>query len=273
MKFVPYYLIFVIGTFLACSKATIQNDIIPTHDTFYIQSAHVGEKRAINVWVPSEYKVKRDPLPVLYMLDGGIKEDFSHMANTIAQLIKERKIKPMVLVGIENTQRRRDLTGPTMVTKDKEIAPIVGRSENFRSFIQAELIPEINSRYKTTNEKSIIGESLAGLFVVETFFQTPDLFDRYIAFDPSLWWNDQYLVKSAREYIMKFSKEKKVIWFAGSNAEDIVKNTEQLASTLSSLQLPHIIWKYSPEPKEDHSTIFKATKEKAIIWAFSSNQE
>ena len=122
----------------------------------------------------------------------------------------------MILVGIANTQRRRDLTGFTEVEKDREIAPVVGGSEKFRAFIKEELFPEINKRYRTTNEKSIIGESLSGLFVVETFLLTPDMFDNYIAFDPSLWWNNHSLVKTAKQHLENFPKTEKRIWFAGS---------------------------------------------------------
>src|SRR5436189_1708338 len=87
-----------------------QNDSIPKHETFTIESKKVNETRVINVWLPSGYSSILDSLPVLYMLDGGIKEDFPHVANTLATLIKLKKIKPIILVGIENTQRRRDLT-------------------------------------------------------------------------------------------------------------------------------------------------------------------
>ena len=115
------------------------------------------------------------------MPDGGTKEDFSHIANTLAELIQSNKITPVILVGIENTQRRRDLTGKTEVEEDKKIAPIVGGSTEFRAFVKDELFPEINKRYRTTNKKGIIGESLAGLFVIETFLEQPDMFDVYIA--------------------------------------------------------------------------------------------
>src|SRR5690606_12353614 len=148
------------------------------------------------------------------MPDGGIQEDFPHIANTISELVASKKIKPVILVGIENTQRRRDLSPPTNVEEDKKIAPIVGESAKFRAFLQNELIPEINKQYRTTAEKGILGESLAGLFVVETFLEHPDMFDFYVAFDPSLWWNDQYLVKSAKEHLAKFPSENKRIWFA-----------------------------------------------------------
>src|SRR5690606_1498311 len=98
------------------------------------------------------------------MPDGGVQEDFPHIANTLSELIQNKKIPPFILVGIENTERRRDLSPPTEVEKDKEIAPVVGGSAVFRAFVQNELIPEINAKYRTTNEKGIIGESLAGLF-------------------------------------------------------------------------------------------------------------
>ena len=273
MKIIYYNLLFILVTLTSCSNAQKYNDPIPVHDEFTIESKQVGETRNINVWTPPEYKSSTDSLPVMYMADGGIiEEDFPHIANTLAELIKTKKIPPMILVGIANTQRRRDLTGPTQVAKDKEIAPIVGVSEKFRAFIKEELFPEISKRYRTTSEKSLIGESLSGLFVVETFFLTPDMFDNYIAFDPSIWWNDKYLIKTAKEHLNKFSPNKKRIWFAGSGAEDIFETVGKMADILKDENLPNIIWKYSPEPKEKHNTIFRATKEKAIIWTLNKSE-
>ncbi|QCX52318.1 alpha/beta hydrolase [Elizabethkingia sp. JS20170427COW] len=266
-----YFFIWILLCNINCTKAPPQNDPIPTHESFKIQSAQVNEERTINIWLPPNYKPS-DSFPVMYMADGGIKEDFPHIANTLAQLTKEKKIKPLILVGIENTQRRRDLTGFTTVATDKEVAPIVGGSEKFRDFIKLELIPEIDKRYSTTGERSIIGESLSGLFVMETFFLTPDLFDYYIAFDPSLWWNNHYLVTKAKDYLNKFPNKRKQLWFAGSNASDISPYTQELSRILNHEKLPLLRWHYSDEPTEKHSTIFRATKEKAFIWAFSNSE-
>ena len=241
-------------------------DPIPEHQTFNVQSKHLDELRTINVWTPVSYKAHADSLPVLYMADGGIREDFPHIANTLEKLIKENKIGPVILVGIENTQRRRDLTGFTKVKKDKKVAPVVGGSTKFRDFIRDELFPEVDKRYRTTNSRSIIGESLSGLFVMETFFTAPDMFDRYIAFDPSLWWNDQYLVRNAKHWLTKLPADEKRLWFAGSDARDIYPHTQKLAGTLKQENIPNLTWHYADEPGEQHGTIFRAAKEKAIIW-------
>jgi predicted alpha/beta superfamily hydrolase len=82
-------------------------------------------------------------------------------------------------------QRPRDTTGPTDNAEDKAIAPTVGGSAAFRAFIRRELMPRIQQRYRTRNDIAVVGESLAGLFLVETLFLEPDLFGTYIAFDPS----------------------------------------------------------------------------------------
>ena len=249
-----------------CATATPPPDPIPVHETIKIESKILGETRVINIWTPSIYQNNNEPLPVLYMPDGGEKEDFPHIANTLAELIAAKKIPPTILVGIENTQRRRDLTGPTEVASDKEIAPIVGGSENFRNFIKTELIPEINQKYRTTAEKGIIGESLAGLFVTETFFMEPNLFDYYIAFDPSLWWNNHELEKTAKDHLAKFPPTEKRFWFAGSGTDSILTFTRNLADTINKANLGNLKWYYADEPKQNHSTIFRATKAKAMIW-------
>ncbi len=264
--------LFIYLLVIGCTNATQIQDPIPVHETFAINSELVGETRTINIWTPPNYSQSNESFPVLYMADGGIKEDFPHIANTISELVKSKNIPPMILVGIENTQRRRDLTGSTEIAEDKKIAPVVGGSEKFRAFIKDELFPEINKRYRTSGKKGIIGESLSGLFVVETFFTNPDMFDEYIAMDPSLWWNNKYLTRTAKEHLAKLSQEEKRFWFAGSGAEDISKSTNELSEILKSSNLPNLKWHYSDEPKEKHSTIFRATKEKALKWTFQNEQ-
>lgn len=263
-----FILVFSINLFPAIAQSS---DPIPEHETITIRSAILEESRTINVWTPPVYTSSPEALPVLYMLDGGTKEDFPHLANTLSELISAKKIKPLILVGIENTQRRRDLTGHTEIAKDKNVAPVVGGSEKFRAFIRDELFPEIKKRYRTTHEKSLIGESLAGLFVMETFFSLPGMFTNYIAFDPSLWWNKHYLVRTAKAQLAKFPETKIRLWFAGSGAKDISKYTRELSGILETTSLPNLNWKYSDEPEEVHSTIFRAKKEKAILWTFNPN--
>lgn len=258
------------ATIAGCNKPALPSDPIPKHDTFKLQSSSLGETRVLCVWLPPEYSDTENSYPVLYMPDGGIKEDFPHIANTLAELVAAGSIPPMILVGIENTDRRRDLTGPSDVASDAKIAPLSDGSSKFRQFIGDELIPEINKRYRTTERRAIIGESAAGLFVVETMLLQPEMFDSYIAMDPALHWNDRYLVRTAGEHFAKFPATKISFWFAGSAAGDIQPHTRQLQSVLIESAPDNLEWQYSDEISEKHNTIFRARKEAAIKWTFGS---
>jgi predicted alpha/beta superfamily hydrolase len=251
---------------LSCGNQKQNHDPIPEHDTLEIESKQVGETRTINVWTPPSYQDGNEKYPVLYMADGGIKEDFPHIANTLSKLIEEKSIPPIILVGIENTERGRDLTGYSESEYDAQFCPLTDGAKNFRAFIMQELIIEINNKYRTSKKNGIIGESLSGLFVMETFMQHPESFDFYIAFDPSLWWNDHYLVKNSNHLFEKFPDKEIKLWFAGSSAEDISEYTNQLNKVLENNSPNKLKWKYSDEPKEKHNTIFRATKKKALVW-------
>lgn len=262
------YPLFVLVAISCKHKGVVYNDPVPSHDSLTISSDYVHEDRVINIWTPPNYETSTDSFPVLYMPDGGIREDFPHIANTLAKLIGEGKIPPYILVGIENTERRRDLSGPTEIEYDLSVVPNPGGSNNFRDFIKNELFPEINSRYRTTDQRAIIGESAAGIFVIETFLLDNEMFDYYIAMDPALWYNDHYLVRNFETLSKSDYGQKKKLWFAGSDAEDISTYTRELNEKLKTLDIG-LIWKYSDEPEEHHHTIFRATKEKALIWTLN----
>ena len=225
--------------------------------TFTLNSHVLGETRRINVYLPAGYTEQgTERLPVLYMPDGGMQEDFLHVAGLLQVLIGNGTMRPFLLVGIENTERRRDLTGPTTNAKDKQIAPRVGGSAAFRQFLRAELMPEIRRRYRTTEEKALVGESLAGLFVVETLLLEPDLFDTYIAFDPSLWWNNELLVQQAPATLAAYKGAPKTLFLATSNEPEIVAATGRLARALQAAANRAISWHYEPMPQETHQTIY-----------------
>ena len=233
-------------------------------ETFTINSKVLGETRRINVYMPPGYTESvATRLPVLYMPDGGIAEDFLHVAGLVQVSVGNGTMRPFLLVGIENTERRRDMTGPTQNENDKKIAPRVGGSEAFRKFIRDELMAEVKRRYRTTNETAIVGESLAGLFVVETFLLEPDLFDTYIAFDPSLWWNNQKLVSDAGERLRAHPKLTKTLYLA-SSSEDIVEAAQRFVEMLGKNAPSGVRWYYEKMPGEKHSTIYHPAALKAF---------
>jgi predicted alpha/beta superfamily hydrolase len=234
-------------------------------ETFTIDSKELGEARRVNVYLPAAYAARPGArLPVLYLLDGGTAEDFLHVAGLVQVSAANGTMRPFVLVGIENTQRRRDLTGPTDSASDKKIAPRVGGSAEFRAFLRKELLPQVKARYRTTGETAVVGESLAGLFVVETFLLEPDLFDTYIAVDPSLWWNERKLIKDAAGRLRARPKLARTLYLASSGEKELAEVTQQFAEVLRKEAPPGVRWHHEKMPDEQHATIFHPAALKAF---------
>ena len=244
------------GVHAQATGATVAATSLTIGQTFTLESKALGETRRINVYLPPAYTDSATVrLPVLYMPDGGLGEDFLHVAGLVQVLTGNGTMRPFILVGIENTQRRRDLTGPTTSAEDRKIAPKVGGSAAYRQFIREELMPQVRQRYRTTAETAIVGESLAGLFVVETLLLEPKLFNTYLAFDPSLWWNKGQLAAQAGALFRAAGQPPVTVYLATSSQGDL-QATRQLVEAGRREAGRAAAWHYEPIPEETHATIY-----------------
>ena len=166
-----------------------------------IHSEVLGSERMINVWLPPHWEDSETPYDVLYLLDGGLDQDFPHIAG-LAQLgVLSWQYKPLIVVGIESETRIHELTAAPQDPRYVAEFDGAGGSQDFRRYIAEEVIPFIETTYRTGERRALMGESLAGLFVTETMLVAPHLFDDWIAISPSLWWDDQRLAGTATEYL------------------------------------------------------------------------
>jgi hypothetical protein len=260
----------------ACGPEAVPVSSPATHsvtalgESFTIDSNILGERRVINVYVPPGYATSTGLYPVLYMLDGGMAEDFPHVVGSVDVSTKNAVIRPVIVVGIENTERRHDLVGPTTVREELEAAPNAGGAGRFRMFLRDELKPLIRAHYHTTAESAIIGESLAGLFVVETFIVEPTLFDGYIAASPSVWWNNQEVVRSASQRLAWWTAGRKSLYVATADEKDTQDAVAILATALRIQAPPGVTWVYEPMPDERHSTVFPTAALHGIRTVFAA---
>ena len=115
-------------------------------------------------------------------------------------------------------------------------------------------------------ERAIVGESLAGLFIVETILAEPTLFDHYVAFDPSLWWNGGALLDSASARLAASDRKSRTLYLASSK-DDIDSRTAQLAGFLRAARPRGLAWVYEPSLDQTHATIFRAAGPGALALA------
>lgn len=232
--------------------------------SFVMDSAVLGEKRTITVYLPDDYKEGTKRYPILYLLDGGADEDFHHITGIVQVSVANGLMEPIVVIGVKNTIRRRDMTGPTTNPTDLDRGKDVGGSAAFRSFLKTELIPRIDRDFRGNGERTLMGESLAGLFVVETFLDQPDMFHRYIAVSPSLWWNNGMLLKNAAERLTALPVPGKTFYLAVGGIEDNTKEAERFAESLRQSNPQGLAWYYEPLPMEAHGTMLHAAALRAL---------
>lgn len=181
-------------------------------DSLYSNS--LKEYRKLYIQLPADYQENGNKkYPVAFILDG---EVFLPTVNNVQSFYSGGFTPEMVLVGIANDKNRiRDLTTSTITSKyGMPFNEKNGEADNFRKFIQNELIPFIESKYPVTNYRTLIGHSYGGLFTISTLISQPDLFANYLAIDPSLDWNDQKILKEAQEIIATHKYKNKSLFMS-----------------------------------------------------------
>lgn len=230
-----------------------------SHD---IASRPLGEHRTVNVVFPASYG--REPArryPVLYLIDGGVEQDLLHVSGAVQLGALWGRSAEAIVVGVETKDRRKELTG---LTKDPELLaryPTAGSSGVFRAFIRDEVKPLVDRLYRTNGRNVILGESLAGLFVVETYLVEPGLFSAYGAIDPSLWWDKEALSRASAGLIGQAQKARPLlVAFAKEQSEEPAA-MERLTAALHKKASPLCVM---ARPDLTHATIYQQITPKAL---------
>ena len=250
------------------SVSTVKKTPFILGETVELHSKVLAEKRVLNIYLPAEYNPSDSvQYPVVYLLDGSVDEDFIHIAGLLqfANFPWVNLFPNSILVGIANTDRRRDFTYPTTIGKDRKDFPTTGGSKNFIRFIGEELQPFIQREYKTTSSKTIIGQSLGGLLATEILFKKPELFTHYIIVSPSLWWDKESLLKIQPKVVSSgFRAPVSVAVAVGKEGPVMEADSRQLVSLLRKSQKKNLKVSFQYFPAEDHGTILH----KAVYWGF-----
>jgi predicted alpha/beta superfamily hydrolase len=237
----------LIALFISSKGQTDNKIVIGKIDS--IQSTILNEKRKIWVYVPGSFSDEgfaKQRYPVVYLLDG--EAHFISVAGMIQQLseVNNNMICPkMIIVGIPNIDRTKDLTpthadaGPPYFYGSSENS---GGGEKFISFIEKELMPYVDTHYPTEPYKILIGHSFGGLMVMQTLVHHINLFNSYICIDPSMWWDNQHLLKEVGKAILekKFHGISLFLGIAntmddGMNINKVLKDTSSITRHIRSI--------------------------------------
>lgn len=231
-----------------------------------IQSAQLNEKRTLNIYLPEGYNEKDTArYPVIYLLDGGTDEDFIHIVGLVQfnSFSWINRVPPSIVVGITNTDRKRDFTYPTTIAADQKNFPTAGHSDKFIAFLEKELQPFIEKKYKTNSSKTIIGESLGGLLATEILLKKPTLFSKYIIVSPSLWWDNGSLLDQTSDILQENFSQKTEVYIGvgkegltpGNTPRVMEVDANLLAEKIKNTKSKNVKVYFDYLPEENHATV------------------
>lgn len=244
---------------------------IGVNDSIY--SKILKETRHYFVRLPLNYSAASffspEKYPVLYLLDGEAHfNSVSGLVEILGSGINGTHVIPdMIVVAIPNTDRTRDLT-PTHDVKDLkgdtvEYFKSSGGNENFLHFIKDELIPHIDSIYRTMNYRVLVGHSFGGITVINALYTIPETFNAYLSIDPSLWWDHRLLLKKAETYFNTTNLKNKWLYIGQANTLMPVdpstsvhfESIKEFATYLQTRNSSGINWKYDYYEDDDHGSV------------------
>ena len=222
-----------------------------------LKSSVMGEDRVILVRLPTGYDINKRSYPVLYLLDGDAH--LAHTSSTVEFLARNGRMSEMIVVAIPNTDRTRDLspTKPSAVgATGAPQFPTAGGADKFLKFIETELIPDVEKRYRTLPYRILAGHSLGGLFAIHAMVARPEVFNSYVAVSPALQWDNQVTVKRAEDFF-KTRKELNATLFVSLGAEPgpIEDGFHQFKQVLAKNQTKGFEWDAQQWTDEDHGSI------------------
>ncbi len=262
---------------LSCALPAQENAPQPIvlGQSYQLASRVLGQTRRVNVYLPPGYNKSGRRYPVLYLLDGGVQEDFFHIAGVATLAADFRRLREFIVVGIEGIDRYHDLLPPSAVEAEQKRFPTTGGAAAFREFISSELLPFVAEQLRVTDETVLMGESAGGLFVVETFLRQPALFHGYVAVSPSLQWDGQSIAKAAAEVLRSpsFPAGRRLYLSIADEGGGTQEGVERVVAALKETDPGKVEWTYTPMPQETHGTTFHPVALAAVRKFFAEAPE
>lgn len=265
-NYLQLLLAFLLTTRVNYTYAQTGNKPLTIGQSSTLFSKILNENRNINIYLPDEYKADdTTSYPVVYILDGGLEEDFLHLAG-IVQFSSQpwvARFPKSIVVGIENVNRRRDftfaVTNTDFIEKEgfkKSSFPQYGKSADYIDFLEKELQPFISKNFHTNGQKTVIGESLAGLLSTEILLKRPYLFNNYIIISPSLWWGEQQLLTDGGKLLQQNLKKAVHVYLGvPAKEEDIMMYNEAERFYQLLKKQNNITSTFDYMPEETHATV------------------
>ena len=174
------------------------------------------------------------------------------MKEVLGRLQKADAAPDVIIVAIENNDRLHDMY-PTVNQDRNGPVGIGGGAKKFLTFIEQELIPDVEKRYRTHSTRIIAGASAAGVFSLYAMQQRPGLFNAHIAYSPAVWWNAGAMVERTKKWLSTKPSESAYVYMnMGNEGLPMRPYYDALLTAFSNHENPHLSLVVNEHPGVSH---------------------
>lgn len=239
-------------------------------ETLTVRSQILGEDRSVYIQLPDGYEQSSQHYPLLLVMDGEWLFDLAaaHARYYALDEVTDVKIPRLIVVGIPNTDRDRDYT-PTRNSGKEMVFPTAGKAEEFLGFLERELLPLLDGRYRTLPGRAIAGWSFSGLFSAWAAVARPDLFSFHLCISPAIWWDDDLILE--RMQTATFAQPKRMVFTLGAGEAGgwVYESTKRLLRRLEEDPVPGLSVSDFEFPQVGHSWGVASAMDKGLQALFA----
>jgi len=245
--------------------------VLNNTETYLISSRNVNDDFKIDVSLPKGYCESNEKYPVLYVLDGN--RNFAIVAGTAGLLHTGMDAPKVIVVGIgyKTDEEHAKFRSRDYLPTISENLEYSGGASKFLSFLEEELIPNIESNYRVDVNRMLAGISYSGLFTMYALFNKPSLFTHYLIGSPSMYYDNEVIFRFEEEFARKHNDLEANVFLSVGTLEagfdmfpGMVSNVEKLSKILESRKYNKLKLSTCLFENETHFSVMPATFSRGI---------
>lgn len=233
--------------FASCRQTPQPGDKIIIGETITVRSRHLNKDMIIDVYLPAGYSEKDGRYPLLITC----QSHFLHVSGITADLAWKNGAPELIVAGLRN------YSSGDFIPEKIEGHPDSGGADRFIAFFRDELIPCLDSRFRTHPFRIFYSGSFGGGFSVYMFLTRPGVFNAYLSATPAIDYegSSSFIMNNARSYLAKNNYQGRFLYLGVENEPLLTPLLEKFTGILERAELKGTKWEYHPFFDEDHGSI------------------
>ncbi len=251
----------LILAFTSCKQAPLPDNRIIIGETVTVPSRHLNKDMIIDVCLPAGYSEESDRYPVLVTC----QSHFLHASGIAADLALKNGAPELIVASVRN------YSSGDFIPEKIEGHSDSGGADSFIAFFRDELLPGLDTRFRTRSFRIFYSGSFGGGFAVYMYLSEPSVFNAYISATPAIDYegSSSFIMKNVHDYLARNEYRGRSLYMGVENEPRLMPLLDKFVAILKEAELEGSKWEYHPFLDEDHGSIANKVIYHGLKFVFS----